>query len=75
MLQTESWVRPPGSHLVTLAERDHLLGFKQLQTEIPLEGVDAVTSGDQRPTFRFMKHGEHDDGCSHRVDVFGNVRL
>lgn len=49
--QRERWVRPPGSHPVTLTERDHLLGFIRSQTGAPFVWGDAVTSGDQRPTF------------------------
>ena len=52
LLKTECWVRPPGSHPVTLTERDHLLGFKRTQTEhVRLLGEMLWTPGDQRPTF------------------------
>jgi len=51
--EAKRWVRPPGSHPVTLAERDHLLGFVRSQTAwTPFARGDAVTSGDQRPTFQ-----------------------
>ena len=73
--KTESWVRPPGSHPVTLAERDHLLSFKQSQTEVPFAGGRCCDVRRPTPNVPIRETARCDDGCCHRIGVYRNVRL